>query len=787
MFASGSTPLGSGSGSGLGSGSGAGAASTSASASGGGGLFGSLSSGTNIEQPAKRKSIFDTSSAQAPSFGAASTAAPSAPSMFAPSTSTGQSQGLFGAASSTSAPASGGFSFLGGASSQQQPQQQPQQAGLGTSILNNAPLGQSAQQQPLGQSQSRDPAHFNSLLERQRKRQRFGISGQDARVGQLPNINMDLGDLARRAQEIGGRGHKATSINGADSRAHYLLAGSGVAPGMATKEFQKLERDGQAPAYQPSEPFDPDNEKYIHGLQEKGRDAMIQESIDRVHRDFDAHLEESLSINFEEQKKKIMQHFGLIPKDEGAVEDDGAQPDKGGFGRSTGRKPLFDESAKASTRSVFGRSGLEKSLIGSPAMGASTTKFFGDSTSTNGNNVPLGKGQNGRYLRDKERFFLQKLQRLNEARMQEKGYPVLREFAMVEDQVGGDSPRQLVDSYDALIDITRENAEVQNLSDPGAIHERQYRAAYLDENPHSQKAIKLRKQILNGSRSYLEKAFYREVESLVEKNPREARLGGRPTLMNKIRAYIRVRAARKDLAPDGTELQQIGDNGDFCWIIIFYLLRCGFVREAVEYVSNDAAFQSTDRKFMSYLTNYASSPERRLSRKLQDMINGEYQQRLRNAPEHSLDPYRMACYKIVGRCDLNRRNLETIGQGVEDWIWLQFNLAREVERAEEISGEIFGLDQICETVQEIGQKHFQKAQAEASGGYGIYFFLQILAGMFEPAVAYLHSYNPVSAVHVAIALCYYGLLRVSDYSVAGNELCELTSPRPDELANVSPQ
>jgi nuclear pore complex protein Nup93 len=356
--------------------------------------------------------------------------------------------------------------------------------------------------------------------------------------------------------------------------------------------------------------------------------------------------------------------------------------------------------------------------------------------------------------------------------MQERVYPVLRELAMVEDQAGGDSPRQIVDSYDALIDITKENPEVQSLTEPGAVKERQYSSAYLDENPHSQKTIKLRKQILNGSRAYLEKAFYREVDSTVEKNPREAQVGGRPTLMNKIRAYIRVRAARKDLAPDGTELQQIGDNGDFCWILIFYLLRCGFVREAVEYVSNDPAFQSTDRKFISYLTNYANSPDRRLSRKLQDMINGEYQQRVRNAPEHTLDPYRMACYKIVGRCDLNRRNLDTIGQGVEDWIWLQFNLAREVDRAEEISGETFGLDQICETMQEIGQKHFQKAQAEASGGYGVYFFMQILAGMFEPAVAYLHSHNPVSAVHFAIALSYYGLLRVADYSVAGNELCE---------------
>ncbi|KAF7502379.1 hypothetical protein GJ744_005971 [Endocarpon pusillum] len=761
------------------------------SGAGGGGAFGSLGLGASAEQPAKRKSIFDISSAQTTQpqaqpqaqqssfFGPASTTAASSTTMFAPSTSAGQSQGLFGAVPSTSAPASGTFSFLGGTGSQQQQQpqapQQPQQSGLGSSIFSNAPPGQSSQQQSLGQSQSRDPAHFNSLLERQRKRQRFGASSQNGRVGQLPHLNMDLGDLARRAQEIGARGPKPALVNGADSRAHYLLAGSGVAPGKASKEFERLERDGQAPTYQPARPFDPDNEKYIRGLQERGREAMIQEAIDRVRRDFDAHLEESLSINFEEQKKKIMQHFGLIARDEVADEPDGAQPDQAGLGHtSTGQRP-FEDSAKASTRSVFGRSGLAKSLIGSPAMGASTTSFFGDSSVNNGNSSSLGKGQNGRFLRDKERFFLQKVQQLNAARLQEKLYPILREFAMVEDQAGGDIPRQLVDAYDALIDITKEDAAVQNQSDPGAIKERQYSEAYLDEKPHSPKATKLRKQILHGSRAYLEKAFYREVESVIEKNPREAQLGGRPTLMNKIRAYIRVRASRKDLAPDGTELQQIGDHGDYCWIIIFYLLRCGFVRQAVEYVSNDPAFQSTDRKFISYLTNYASSPERRLSRKLQDMINGEYQQRLRNAPENTLDPYRMACYKMVGRCDLNRRNLDTIGQGVEDWIWLQFNLAREVDRAEEISGETFGLEQICETVQEIGQKHFQKGQAEASGGYGIYFFMQMLAGMFEAAVAYLHSHNPVSAVHVAIALSYYGLLRVSDHSVAGNELLTRTT------------
>ena len=61
---------------------------------------------------------------------------------------------------------------------------------------------------------------------------------------------------------------------------------------------------------------------------------------------------------------------------------------------------------------------------------------------------------------------------------------------------------------------------------------------------------------------------------------------------------------------------------------------------------------------------------------------------------------------------------------------------------------------------------------EAPASYGSFFLLQILGGMFEQAVSYLSSYAPVSAVHFAIALAYYGLLRVSDFYTSGEEICK---------------
>lgn len=264
--------------------------------------------------------------------------------------------------------------------------------------------------------------------------------------------------------------------------------------------------------------------------------------------------------------------------------------------------------------------------------------------------------------------------------------------------------------------------------------------------------------------------FYDHIEQLVARNPREANLGGVPTKINQVRAYIRIRSTRRDLTPDSTDLQTLGD--DYCWALIFYLLRSGLVKETAEYVTTNAvAFRALDRNFVTYITSFASSSDRRLPRAMQDRINAEYQQRSRIAPENSLDPYRMACYKIIGRCELHRRAIDGLNQGVEDWIWLQFTLAREVNRLEEVAGEVYGLEELREDIRNVGQRHFSSG-SDALGGYGTYFFLQILGGMFEQAVAYLYSHSYVAAVHFAIALDFYGLLRVSDFTTSESDLCE---------------
>lgn len=188
------------------------------------------------------------------------------------------------------------------------------------------------------------------------------------------------------------------------------------------------------------------------------------------------------------------------------------------------------------------------------------------------------------------------------------------------------------------------------------------------------------------------------------------------------------------------------------------------------------------------MTRYYQEPDRILSKDLQSRINSEYSQRKGIAPKNSIDPYRMACYKIIGRCDLANKTLDNVSSGIEDWIWLHFVLAREVDKTEISASEVFGLDDVRTIFKDIGQKHFSKGTDDV-GGAATFFYMQILAGMFENAIAYLYPHSYMSAVHFAIALEYYGLLRASDFQTSGMELrksflflpicCPFTDPVSD--------
>ncbi|AEO71700.1 72672ce4-5352-439c-b311-521df1295638 [Thermothielavioides terrestris] len=644
--------------------------------------------------------------------------------------------------------------------------------GLGNTTTTNPAASTNQQQQQQQQQAPPTGALFDSLLAKNKKQ----AEGETA-LGELPSLQLGLGDLRQRLKKLGPSQDRPLE----HGKAHYFLAASGVDPGAAVRDLgafglQARERGAGVPgAGFGGGVGEVDVETYLANLQTKTTLSMIADGLERSARDFDAFLEENVTMEWEAQRKRIYEHFGIKPREEaaGAAVPRASTPSKEGqgtFGRSRRKASQAASSERPTKRaSVLGKSAM-RSVIGTPSrIGAHASAFTdveaGSSKDASGSLSGV-VSTDDRLLREKQGKLAEKMRELNDARQRGLPFYICRDLADLESKSGDRHGPHIVEAYRAMMEIVGENPDAEE-----APRERQFAKLYLDPNSQSPNAMAMRKQILKGANAFLEKQFWNEVNALIAKYPQDANLGGLPDVVSKVKAYIRLRIVRKTLVPDNVDLQQV--NGEYIWAIVFYLLRAGFVSEAAQYVNNNQNhFRSIDRTFSGYINSYASSEERRLKRQMQDRCTSEYNQRIRNAPEGSIDPFRMACYKIIGRCDLSNRSLEGLQTDVNDWIWLQFNLARETDRSVELAGESYGLAELQASIREIGLKHFPKTPAEdANGSFGMFFYLQVLSGMFEQAIAYLYPFSYVDAVHFAVALTYYGLLRPADaLSAAGNEL-----------------
>ncbi|KAF2473206.1 NIC-domain-containing protein [Lindgomyces ingoldianus] len=773
-------------------------------------LFGNLGGGGQPSSGASStpKPLFGTAATSTNPFPSlsASTSGPSGTSQ--PASSSGLGGSLFGASTAkTTAPgtASTTSSLFPAASSQAQtgglfstPASKPAQQSTTANLLSN--LGQTAAPgqssffstpatQPPQQPQPGGPlsqtsnvagrsAHFDHLLERGRKRNagENGLSSFD----ELPSLQLGLGDIARKVRNLGAGGPSADLVQ--DRAAHYLLSASGVKMGSTLRDLNQFTTQaGLSTAGPATNILDTDVDGYISNLHSQSTLAMIQEGLEQSKRDFDTFLEENVQIEWDAQRKRIYEHFGLGKQSEDMAASQatfGSSAVRGAFGRPTRKGRSMGAKGASTNGATFGASGAQP-VIGSVFSPYQKKELAGQEFL---DKSAAGQvGPTDRFMRDKQEKFMEKVKELNVARLEDNPFPVLHAFSEVEAQSGAENTDHFINAYAALISITGENRDPKGANVASNPRERGFAQEYLDDQPNSASSVRTRKRILDGSRKFLEKKFLDEVDVAVRKHAREAQIGGIPSLLSRIRGYIRVKMAFKELGTDTEQLQRIGGEGEeFPWVIVFYLLRAGLTADAAQYVRDKKNFfQNNDRNFQAAISFYASDPDRRLSPELQQKINHVYAQRARIAPTN--DPYRMACYKIIGRCEMSRRNLEPLKESMDDWVWLQFNLAREGNRAEENAGEAFGLEELRATISDIGQRHFMSGPSEAAGGFGVYFYLATLAGMFEQAVNFLYQHAYVSAVHFAIALDYYGLLRVSDWSSAGLEILTHTTRQLPQL------
>ena len=709
---------------------------------------------------------------------------------------------LFGGANSTAQPSS--TSLFGGANQPTQPsggslfnstaQNSQPMAGSLFASTTQAPTAQLASTQSTLQdgqivhaNNAPQAAVFEDLLARGKKRRE--VPGSSLQGGALPSLQLGLGDISSKIKGLGSTKPDFSQSRANDSRAQYLLAASGVPQGATHRDLEDFAAETAAASTQIPQEFDPRIDSFVANIHAKTTRELMEEAMQKSKQDFDIFLEDNLQIDWDYQRQRVYEHLGLVkPSDNEYRNGSSVNPaTHGSFGRSSRRSRGMDATSRGTLRGSLGATGMGKSVLGgSIARGSIRQNMFKDVTEKAGENG-IQSAVEDPFRRTKQERYMTKVKELNVSRIEEAVYPVIEQFARVELEGGSDTPQHLIASYHALRSITKENSNAERPSDAGALRERQYAADYLGETPQAASNIRIRQQILQGSLKYLEDNFFARVEEAVERNPQEANIGGMPTKASKVRGYLRIREAARDLLAEDQEPQR-GEDGEPIWAMIFFLIRCGLVTEAAQYVAdNERVVKTFDRSFPQYVAAYASQ-QRDIPYALRSRMAREYQQR-QNNPGKVNDPYRMACYKVMGRCDLGRQKLDIPSPQMEDLIWLYFSLARESNRAEETAGETFGLEEVQNIITDIKERHFTPSNDEESR-YATCFYLQILAGMFEEAIAWLYPHDYVTSVHFAIALDFYGLLRVQEISTTANELCKHSStdsPKKftdDPLSNV---
>ncbi|KAI9029295.1 Nup93/Nic96-domain-containing protein [Hyaloraphidium curvatum] len=294
----------------------------------------------------------------------------------------------------------------------------------------------------------------------------------------------------------------------------------------------------------------------------------------------------------------------------------------------------------------------------------------------------------------------------------------------------------------------------------------------------SPEAAAFRRRLATSARKFYEAQFLRIVEAKLDANRREAEVGSDPGYAPKARAYIKLMLSMRDRWVLPT-LELVASAGKFqgtpLWAMVYYLLRMGQAREALAFAQSVRADfdRYEDRNLVNYLASWVNlldNPDGVADRSTRDQIAAEYNQRIKIKNGQDVngnqlgDPFKLAVYKILGRCELNRKMIPGpfVILGTEDYLWLQLVLLQELPDPADAFGESYTMRDMARQFLRYGPEYFNPQGSQ--GNQLMWFMVLLTCGEFERAAHYLYSIDTyqVEAVHFAIAMAYAGVLRVPD-------------------------
>ncbi|CAN3486189.1 nucleoporin Nic96p [Diutina catenulata] len=347
--------------------------------------------------------------------------------------------------------------------------------------------------------------------------------------------------------------------------------------------------------------------------------------------------------------------------------------------------------------------------------------------------------------------------RLNEARLGSAPFAVATEFGEIAKGAGDARAKQMNDAWTVLAELAGEKTAK-------AAQEHRFAAGYLAQPP----SARTQHAVVATSCRCLETEFYNYMEEIYAKNaakPEQFRGG---SAADKVGFLV-----HKTVSPPALE-RTLCVNGVPVWASVFYMLRAGLYADAAAVVARHAAsFAKIDHNFPVYLRKFVDSDTHTLPPDIARKMHAEFAHQFQYAVNDvdampvGFDAYKYAVYKIVGRCDPTNRTLPAaLNLSIEDWLWFHLRLVGDGSDGD--AG--YPLAQMQASVTALGPAKFTTAATTP-----LYLKALMAVGLYELAVSYAYDHvSECDAVHLAVALNYYGLLRVS--TLARDELLVAAPP-----------
>ena len=263
---------------------------------------------------------------------------------------------------------------------------------------------------------------------------------------------------------------------------------------------------------------------------------------------------------------------------------------------------------------------------------------------------------------------------------------------------------------------------------------------------------KMQVHFVNQAISYLEQCFKDLLQSTVNSNLKQAKLGGAPGTLSLVSGYLRLSQSEKY----HQNYEEIFEDNQPLWPTIYLCLRCGDI-EAARSIALKTKKDDLVAYFEELLRESSNDNHRRhLSLSNENKLKLEYKSRIKRAN----DIYKRAVYSYLCRLGEDEA-IKTILDNVDDFLWFKLNSVVCGNGGTKDPESLLFTDFQTKLSMDYGENYFVKNRNPFT-----YLQVLLLTAQFELAVEFLLKYETmiVHGVHMAIALYEKKLLNVNKVS-----------------------